>query len=345
MRRLMVMVMATLVGGAALAEPDFSASRGEVTPASPVAGDVVRYTITVTNADTAANYARVKSVLPNAYFIAAEGDCAKAQGARETGELVWHEGPFAANATRRCRVTVLTRREAAGTLASLATEITVPPSYYHRVDMPAELQTELDPNALRLGPVAVTRAGVAVLALLGVFAIGVPFVIARARKRDASVRLSVSAWSAVMIAVGFLVYFAVLGYGDWRTYADYRETRCTVFGSALQVFEGRTRPSTPRPAASLKPVFAVRYAVDGVETYSSGYASPSAINFNSAAGTEAVFQRFATGSTHPCWYDPRDPKTVLLARGPGGAYLFALIPLPVLAIGLTLLRGGARRRG
>jgi len=178
-----------------------------------------------------------------------------------------------------------------------------------------------------------------------VFVIGIPVVIARARKRDASVRLSVSAWAAVMIAVGFLVYFAVLGYGDWRAYADYRETRCTVFGSALQIFEGRTRPSTPRPAASFKPVFAVRYAVDGAETYSSGYASPSTINFNSAAGTEAIFQRFAPGSTHPCWYDPRDPKTVLLARGPGGAYLFALIPLPVLAIGLALLRGSGRRRG
>jgi hypothetical protein len=344
MRRLIVVLLALLVGGVARAQPDFSASRGEVTPASPVAGDVVRYTITMTNGDIAANYARVRSTLPNAYFIAAEGDCAKAGGAREIGELVWHEGPFAANATRRCSVSVLTRREAAGSLASLVTEVTVPPSYYHRVETSAELQTEPDPGALRVGPVAMTRAGLAVLALLALFAAGIPFVVLHARKREASIRPSVSAWAAVMIAVGFLVYFAVLGYGDWRVYADYRETRCTVFGSALQTFEGRTRPARPRPPASYKPVFAVRYAVDGTETFSAGYASPSAINFNSAAGTEAVFARFAPGTTHPCWYDPRDPRTVLLARGPGGAYLFALIPLPVLAIGLALLRGGARRR-
>jgi hypothetical protein len=345
MRRLAVVVIASLIGGAALAQPDFATSRGEATPAQPVAGDVVRYTIAVTNTGAAGDYTRIKSTLPNAWFIAADGDCASARGASETGELVWHEGPFAANATRRCTVSVLTRREAAGTRASLATEIAVPPSYYHRVETPAELQTELDPRALRVGPVAVTRAGLAVLAFLVLFAAGIPLVMARARKRGTPVRLSVSAWAAVMIAVGFLVYFAMLGYGDWRTYPDYRETRCTVFGSALQIFEGRTRPARPRPSASYKPVFAVRYPVDGGETFSSGYASPSAINFNSAAGTEAVFARFAPGTTHPCWYDPQDPKTVLLARGPGGAYLFALLPLPVLAIGLMLLRGGARRRG
>ena len=81
----------------------------------------------------------------------------------------------------------------------------------------------------------------------------------------------------------------------------------------------------------------MRYPVDGVETFSTGYTTASAFNFNTRAGTGSVFDRFAIGTTHPCWYDPQDPKTVVLVRGPGGAYVFALLPIPVLVIGLSML--------
>lgn len=79
----------------------------------------------------------------------------------------------------------------------------------------------------------------------------------------------------------------------------------------------------------------MRYDVAGVETYSSGYTPSSTFNFNTASSARTTFERFVVGSSHPCWYDPRDPRTVLLARGPGGAYLFALFPLPVLALGVV----------
>ena len=55
-----------------------------------------------------------------------------------------------------------------------------------------------------------------------------------------------------------------------------------------------------------------------------------------------MFERFAVGSTHACWYDPQDPETVVLVRGPGGAYFFALLPIPVLLIGLGGLTGARR---
>jgi hypothetical protein len=58
----------------------------------------------------------------------------------------------------------------------------------------------------------------------------------------------------------------------------------------------------------------------------------------------SVFDRFAIGTDHPCWYDPQDQKTVVLARGPGGAYVFALMPIPVLLVGLGMLRGLRLRR-
>ena len=128
-----------------------------------------------------------------------------------------------------------------------------------------------------------------------------------------------------MIALGFLVYFASLAYEDWRVYNDYRETRCTVFGSEIVSFEHRSRSGDRERSESFRPVFALRYMVDGVETFSTGYTTPSAINFNSRAGAGSVFDRFAIGTTHPCWYDPQDPKTVVLVRGPGrGLFLRAV---------------------
>jgi hypothetical protein len=207
------------------------------------------------------------------------------------------------------------------------------------------------PHALRIGPIGITPAGLAAMALLAVFVAGISVMMSRARRHAAPeraapfgpMRLVLGAWAAVMISVGFLVYFIALAYGDWRAARAYRETECAVFGSALQEHEGSAGPGERRAEPSYAPLFAVRYRVGDVETYSSGYATPSALNFSTRAATQAIFQRFASGTTHPCWYDPEDPRTVLLVRGPGGAYVFALLPLPVLALGIFLMAGDRRR--
>ena len=234
------------------------------------------------------------------------------------------------------------------------TEIRVIPSGYHRVEAAAEL----GPGPIRMrsasGPVMMTRAGMVVTALLVLMLVGALVIVARARVQveaplgesapSQPTGILIGAWAATLIAIGFLLFFVALAHEDWRAYTDYRETRCTVFGSELASFEHRSRSNDGQRDQSFKPVFAVRYPVDGVETFSTGYTTGSAFNFNTRAGTGSVFDRFATGTTHPCWYDPQDPRTVLLVRGPGGAYVFALLPVPVLLIGLSMLRGQRRRR-
>ena len=49
------------------------------------------------------------------------------------------------------------------------------------------------------------------------------------------------------------------------------------------------------------------------------------------------------GAQVPCWYDPADPRDVVVHRGFGGAYSLALLPLPVFWLGLVLLRGSISR--
>jgi hypothetical protein len=351
-RLFLALVAATLCTGA-LAQPDFTSSRGEVIPTAPYAGDVVRHVFTITNTGGSVGPVLVSTSFRRGFLIGAEGDCA-ATRFDGSGSFTWHEGGFLAGMTRRCTVTMLTRREAAGTFANVVTEVRMVPSGYRRVEAAAELGTRPDPNAVRVGPVMMTRAGMVVTALLALFLVGVPTILVLARAQPeaplaqaAKVRtptgIFVGAWAAVLIAVGFFLYFGALAREDWRAYSDYRETRCTVFGSEVDSFEHRSRSGDRERNESFKPVFALRYPVDGVETFSTGYTTASAFNFNTRADAGSVFDRFVIGSIYACWYDPQDPRTVVLVRGPGGAYVFALLPIPVLLIGLSML-GGLRRR-
>ena len=255
----------------------------------------------------------VSSSLRRGFLISAEGDCASAKF-DDSGNLAWHSGRFNSGATRRCTLTVLTRRNAAGTLANVITDIRVIPSGFLRVEAAAELRSERDPErgprrtcaddarrdgrdgaAGRVSPRHSDRSssarGAKVEAPLAESATRTP------------TEIVVGAWAATVIAIGFLLFFVALAHEDWRAYADYRETRCTVFGSEVQSFESRSRSRNQEQ--SYKPLFAVHYPVDGVETFSAGYATSSALSFNTRADTGSVFDRFAIGTTHLCWYDPQ----------------------------------------
>jgi hypothetical protein len=350
---LLAMALSTAASStAAPAQQNFSTSRGVVEPADPRAGDVVRHVFTITNTGGTVGPVHISTSLNRGFLIGTEGDCA-GTNADSSGNLTWHQGAFHRDETRRCTVIMLTRSNAAGTYANVVTEIRVIPSGYYRVEARAELGNPIDPNAVRVGPVMMPRAGMIVTGLLALLILGAAVIMMRGRMQAEATLADgakprstgvLGSWAAVVIAAGFLVYFASLAYEDWRVYSDYRETRCTVFGSEIDSFESRSRSGDSERSESYKPVFAVRYPVDGAEMFSTGYTTPSAVNFNSRAGAGSVFERFAVGSTHACWYDPQDPKTVVLVRGPGGAYFFALLPIPVLLIGLDGLTGARRRR-
>jgi hypothetical protein len=62
------------------------------------------------------------------------------------------------------------------------------------------------------------------------------------------------------------------------------------------------------------------------------------------ATAEAVLARYAVGATVPCAIDDRDPRRAYVERGFGGADLFALMPLSVLALGVRGLASDRRRR-
>jgi hypothetical protein len=55
---------------------------------------------------------------------------------------------------------------------------------------------------------------------------------------------------------------------------------------------------------------------------------------------EKEFREWKIGAQVPCWYDPLNPLDVVMKRGFGGAYVFALLPLLTFAMGVAILRNG-----
>ena len=332
-----VLFGAGMCGFACAAPPDFSTSNAIHEPVPAVAGDVLHYTVTVTNTGGDSSYARIKTTLPQGYFIRADGDCAAAVRDQDSNELVWHEGGFSGESTKQCQIDFLSRREAAGTLAALVTEITTVPSGYLSFETVPELAAQIDSDAVPIGPVSVTQAGVVVLTFLATVIVSATIVARMVRRGQRWPTLR--AWFTVAIAVGFLLHFVGLAAGDVRTYAAYRETSCTIFGSAVLAYQGTGRSTRSSTYAS---VFAVRYEALGTEAYSSAFPPTTAVNL----GWIGLLQQkpeHRDGSVHPCWFDPDDVKSVLLERGPGAAYLFALLPLLVLAYGLSMLVAAFRK--
>jgi hypothetical protein len=87
-------------------------------------------------------------------------------------------------------------------------------------------------------------------------------------------------------------------------------------------------------------LLALRYQARGVETISTGY------DTGMRHRPEKELERWAVGAAVPCWFDPEEPRDVVVVRGFGAAYLFALLPLPVFLFGVWRLGSlAANRRG
>jgi hypothetical protein len=190
------------------------------------------------------------------------------------------------------------------------------------------------------GGVQVTRAGAWVL---GFLAAGALFVLACVAAASWSGRFATRAAAAAfvtLIASGFLAIFAGLAREDHHLMNGYREASCTILdgGGRAQTETRRGRTST-----TWSPHLAVRFDRDGRPAFGAGFDSPSRVRVGGRAALGEALDAFEVGSIHPCWYDPEDPARIVVRRGPGAAYFFAVLPLGLLAVGLAMLRSALRR--
>lgn len=155
---------------------------------------------------------------------------------------------------------------------------------------------------------------------------------------------------AIMVAIGFWMVFAAMAWRDFRVLSSWSETQATIVGrrvisESVSSSQRRSSGSGTSSGSSevYSPEFALRYTVAGKPMYSTGYDTGSSLRFGGRARREREMKEWTVGAQVPCWYDPEDPRDVVVRRGFGGAYLFALLPLPVFWLGVVLLRGSIAR--
>lgn len=307
------MILAVLVLAAA---PQFDTSTIAASRATIFPLETISYTITVRNSgDRAPSYLRVANAIPaSAMFVSASSDFKFIDADRELSWL----GTIEPGASKVLTFSVVTRPESSGlTLANRAAIHY--DGQYHAIDH--DLVIDTPPRSSRTTELIVFGYLGAALLIFLMF------------RRGAVV--------LVLISTGFLLFFVDLARRDARIASRYAETQCTVVDSMVRFAESQTASTTApsRRTGTWTPFFAVRYATTAGENVSVAVPPPSHLRFGKARSAS-----LARGATAPCWYDPEDPKQLVLARDAGGAYWFALIPLTTLLIGLRGLLSSRRPR-
>lgn len=201
-------------------------------------------------------------------------------------------------------------------------------------------------DGIVVGGVRITTAGLVTLTWLAVTLLAIMAVSVIGGSAGSSLFGPRAGMAGIMIAIGFWLIFASMAWRDYRTLSQWKETTATIVGRrvATQNVSNSQRRSSGSGMEShssevSKPEFALRYAAEGHELLSTGYDTGSSLRVGGGkAQLEKEFREWTVGKQVPCWYDPQEPTDVVIKRGFGGAYLFALLPLFPFWIGWMMLR-------
>jgi hypothetical protein len=188
------------------------------------------------------------------------------------------------------------------------------------------------------GALLVTTAGWWVLGFLLTGPLFVGVCALRGGPRPGVLGLAFAAWAGV----GFMLVLAAMARHDARLWFDYQKADCVVTDTGQHTrASGKGRHATNIS----EPFVALRFELGGQHLYGVGFDSGSHLRAGGHSWPAKELQSFGPGAAVPCWYDPQDPAHAIVVRGPGGAYLFALLPLGLLwGVARPLGRALMRRR-
>lgn len=326
--------------------PDFSQSTIVASSEAPMEADVVRFTVRLKNSgDTLAEHAQLEIEWPLMGYLLGFGglEGAKVDEASRsiTGDLSLYPGT-----EKIVFVDVMTPRDSGGDALTLAVHLGHPFSGTNLWDRKTvTIDTRLPDSGGKMGGFRITAAGLWVIVWM-VLAL----VIWMAVRIYMGGRSGVNAAAvALALPVGFWMFFVAMAWRDYQVLNAWPETAATIVGrrDKSQTVSSSHRSSSGVSVNSeseiITPEFALRYEADGKTIFSTGYDTGSSIRVGGRVRREKEMRDWVRGVRIPCWYNPRDPYDVVVRRGFGGAYFFALIPLPVFWIGLATLRGRKRK--
>jgi len=303
--------------------------------AAPAEGEVFGYTLTLLNGGEQPSVAVAISIPAASLLAGVEG----LPGATldENSRTVRWQGAVHPGQAQVAHVRFVAHLDAGGQIATV--RVTIEPAAGATTELSdaPDVETRPAPAVVRVGSVGITAAGAVVLGWLVMAAL--LWAVLRVARPDAA------AWApiAILLPLAFLSYFAWLGREDARI-GRLPTRACTVTDREL---DARTASSTSRPRSGpvtvYRPWLALSYEEGGTSMVAQGFGTDSALS-NGSAEAQTILTRYALGARIPCAVDDRDTRRAYVERGPGGAYLFALIPVPLLALGLWGLRRDRRRR-
>jgi hypothetical protein len=351
--RLMGLLMLSWVPSFSIAAPDFAQSVITASAEEPVEGDVVRFTVNLKNSgDAPAESAELTIEGPLMGFLIGTGGLNEPAIDPEA-QKVSASLSLLPGAEKQIWVDVLTPRDSWGDALTLAVHLAHDDSGAELWDRKTiSVDTRLSQSGIPIGGLRIAPVAFVVLAWFILFALawlGVRLWIGNRARSDRLFGPG-AAVTAMMVAVGFWMFFAAMAWRDYRALTSWSETTATIVGQRIvsqSVSNNQRRASgsgtSSGTSESFSPEFALRYTLNGAPFYSTGYDTGSSLRLGGRARREREMKEWTVGAQVPCWYDPADPRDVVVHRGFGGAYFLALLPLPVFWLGLVLLRGSISR--
>jgi len=313
-------------------------------PDPPIAGDVLVYEIALENPRDQPITPQLSLSWPEQAYPVGFSGLADGELDHESGEL---RGTLtlAPGAREVVELQVLTSEAALGTRVSLRARLYETWSETDQWENhTVELDRRPDASGVAVGALRVLPAGLAALGwVLATGLVGLALLVLSTRRGASAPRVPggvAGVTLALMVPVAFWMIFASMAWRDWRILTAWQPCEATVLGGRLIEAAASDSDARRRTTGStrFRPELALRYEVDGITYHSTGFDSGSALRSGGRAGGDEALATWRAGARVPCWVNPEQPRDVVIARGFGGAYLFALLPLPVFGMGLLLLR-------
>lgn len=148
----------------------------------------------------------------------------------------------------------------------------------------------------------------------------------------------------MMIPLAFLMVGAGLAWRDLQTLTSWKEAQATILDrrEVIQTESHQETGKRRRTSTTRTPEFALKYPAGDRAVISSGFDTGTSLHIGGQVMGKTAMDEWVAGKTIPCWYDPADPGNVVVRRGFGGAYIFYLLPLPILWFGWSQLRTVAK---
>ena len=99
----------------------------------------------------------------------------------------------------------------------------------------------------------------------------------------------------------------IMIWGDLSMYTQYHETQCEILDKKVYL----QNPSERSDGQKYFPQFLLSYLVKNKTFTTWGYSIEEGKSEHSA---KQILDKFQSGNTYPCWYNPKKPNTVILTR-------------------------------